>query len=199
MPVLLPPVAGVEHAVDRCDGVLLSGGPDVAADRYGAPAHPGTFAAHPDRDTAELAVLHRALTLDLPVLGVCRGAQLLNVALAARCTSTCPTSWGTTGTTRRRGCSPTSPCGSTRPRGSAGHSGARSGTGCGCAVTTTRPWTGSRRARGDGLGRGRHGGGARGPGAPVLVGVQWHPEQDAADTRLVAALVAAAIRRGRRR
>ena len=80
VPVLLPPVVESAHAVDRVDAVLLSGGRDVAPDRYAADPHPATGVAHPDRDASELAVLDRALELDLPVLGVCRGAQLLNVA-----------------------------------------------------------------------------------------------------------------------
>jgi len=80
VPVLLPPVVESAHAVDRVDAVLLSGGRDVAPDRYAAAAHPATGVAHPDRDASELAVLDRAVALDLPVLGVCRGAQLLNVA-----------------------------------------------------------------------------------------------------------------------
>jgi len=80
VPVLLPPVVGSAHAVDRVDAVLLSGGRDVAPDRYGAAPHPATGVTHPDRDGAELAVLDRALELGLPVLGVCRGAQALNVA-----------------------------------------------------------------------------------------------------------------------
>ena len=81
VPVLLPPTAEAAWAVDRVDAVLLSGGRDVAPDRYGAAPHPAAGLPHPERDTAELVVLDRALELDLPVLGVCRGAQLLNVAL----------------------------------------------------------------------------------------------------------------------
>src|SRR5918996_2846719 len=81
VPVLLPPFPEAAAAVDRVDARVLSGGPDVAASRHGADPHPCTGAPRPERDAAEAAVLHRALQRGIPVLGVCRGAQLLNVAL----------------------------------------------------------------------------------------------------------------------
>jgi putative glutamine amidotransferase len=80
VPVLLPPTPNAAGAVDRVDAVLLSGGRDVAPDRYGATPHPAAGPPHPERDASELVVLDRALQLGRPVLGVCRGAQLLNVA-----------------------------------------------------------------------------------------------------------------------
>ena len=80
-PVLLPPRAESVAVVDRLDAVLLAGGADIAADRYGTLPHPRAGAPRPDRDETELAVLDRALARGIPVLGVCRGAQLLNVAL----------------------------------------------------------------------------------------------------------------------
>lgn len=79
-PVLLPARAGVTpNAVTRLDGVLLSGGPDVDPSLYGEDPHAQTHASHPDRDTSELAVLATAIVSGIPVLAVCRGAQLLNV------------------------------------------------------------------------------------------------------------------------
>lgn len=80
IPVLLPPVPGVEDALERLDGLVLSGGGDIDPARYGAERAPETAKISGDRDEAELALLARALSLGLPVLGICRGMQLINVA-----------------------------------------------------------------------------------------------------------------------
>ncbi|MFI6447696.1 gamma-glutamyl-gamma-aminobutyrate hydrolase family protein [Kitasatospora sp. NPDC050543] len=81
-PVLLPPQSGpVRRLLGRLDGLVLAGGPDIDPARYTAPAHPRTGEPHPLRDAWEWDLLHGALELDLPLLGVCRGMQLLNVAL----------------------------------------------------------------------------------------------------------------------
>lgn len=81
VPVLLPPVPGVEAAIGHLDGLVISGGPDVAPDRYGEEAGPHTTVLRPDRDAAEAALFRAAMDADLPVLGICRGMQLMNVAL----------------------------------------------------------------------------------------------------------------------
>jgi putative glutamine amidotransferase len=79
-PVLLPLLPGFEHDIERLDGLLLPGGRDMAPATYGATAHPKTNPkADPAEDAAELALLERALSAGLPVLGICRGLHLLNV------------------------------------------------------------------------------------------------------------------------
>jgi putative glutamine amidotransferase len=80
-PLLVPPSEqGVEETLDALDGLLLSGGADLDPETYGAEPHPATNGTRPARDRAELALLEAALARDLPVLAVCRGSQILNVA-----------------------------------------------------------------------------------------------------------------------
>ncbi len=79
--LLVPPsTEGVEETLDALDGLLLSGGADLDPASYGAEAHPETNGVRPERDRAELALLEGALARDMPVLAVCRGSQVLNVA-----------------------------------------------------------------------------------------------------------------------
>jgi putative glutamine amidotransferase len=78
-PLLLPLLPGVERLVDRLDGLLIPGGPDLDPGLYGEATHPVTRAMSPDADRAELALVRAALDVELPVLAICRGMQLLNV------------------------------------------------------------------------------------------------------------------------
>ncbi|MFE5741075.1 gamma-glutamyl-gamma-aminobutyrate hydrolase family protein [Streptomyces celluloflavus] len=80
---LLPPddPAAAAAAVARLDGLVIAGGPDVAPARYGAEPHPLTGPPAAGRDAWELALIEAALTGGVPLLGICRGLQLLNVAL----------------------------------------------------------------------------------------------------------------------
>jgi putative glutamine amidotransferase len=80
-PVVLPPsVVGAPEVVSRLDAVVFAGGADLDPATYGAAAHPETTGVRPDRDAGELPLLKAALAADLPVLGICRGMQLLAVA-----------------------------------------------------------------------------------------------------------------------
>lgn len=81
VPVLLPPQPGIEETVHHLDGLLLPGGGDLDPELYGAPRHPQTGRLNPRRDTAEVALARAAIRTGLPVLGICRGLQVLNVVL----------------------------------------------------------------------------------------------------------------------
>src|SRR5712691_4810147 len=79
--LLVPPSSeGVEETLDAVDGLIFSGGSDLDTDLYGQDVHPETFGVHEARDRAELALLEGALARDMPVLAICRGSQVLNVA-----------------------------------------------------------------------------------------------------------------------
>ncbi|MCU1546272.1 MAG: gamma-glutamyl-gamma-aminobutyrate hydrolase family protein [Homoserinimonas sp.] len=83
--VLLPPQpttpASARRVLASVDGLIISGGSDIDPARYGQDAHPRTGAPRTDRDEWEDALLTAAIDADLPFLGICRGAQMLNVAL----------------------------------------------------------------------------------------------------------------------
>ncbi|HVX89941.1 MAG TPA: gamma-glutamyl-gamma-aminobutyrate hydrolase family protein [Gemmatimonadales bacterium] len=83
-PLILPPVAGPALAsvlLDGVDALLLSGGADVHPRHYRAQPHPKLGAVEEERDASELALFAEAVRRELPVLAICRGLQLVNVAL----------------------------------------------------------------------------------------------------------------------
>ncbi len=81
-PLLVPPSAdAVDETLDVLDGLVFTGGPDLDPALYDAEPHPETNNVRPERDRAEIAMLTAALQRDLPVLAICRGSQVLNVAL----------------------------------------------------------------------------------------------------------------------
>ena len=189
VPVVLPPLVEAAGAVGRLDAVLLSGGGDVAPDRYGAAPHPRTGRPHPQRDAAELAVLDAALTAGLPVLGVCRGAQLLNVALGGTLHQHLPDVVGHDGHNPTPGAF-TDVDVRLDPAGRVGAAvGPRLRVRCHHhqAVDRLAPGLVATGWAGDGTVEA-----VEDVTRPFVVGVQWHPEEDIADLRLVAALVAAA-------
>jgi len=79
--LLVPPAEGaVEETLDSLDGLVFSGGSDLDPELYGQQAHQETAGIVRHRDDAELALLEAALARDMPVLAICRGSQVLNVA-----------------------------------------------------------------------------------------------------------------------
>ena len=81
-PLLVPPSeAGLDETLDAVDGLIFSGGSDLEPETYGQQAHTETSGVVRERDEAELALLSAALERDMPVLAICRGSQVLNVAL----------------------------------------------------------------------------------------------------------------------
>ncbi len=80
--VLVPPAAsGVLDVLPALDGLLISGGADVDPGTYDAAAHPAAGPFRADRDNAEFALVRGAVEAGVPMLGICRGLQVLNVAL----------------------------------------------------------------------------------------------------------------------
>ncbi|MCW0216653.1 MAG: gamma-glutamyl-gamma-aminobutyrate hydrolase family protein [Pseudonocardia sp.] len=193
VPVVLPPTALSAALVDRVDALILAGGPDVAPARYGAAPAPNTDPPRDERDEAELAVLRRALDRDVPVLAVCRGHQLLNVALGGTLHqhvpdlvghvrhSPEPAVYGEIDVRTERDTLVRSLVGEdTRVR--CHHHQAVDRLGEGLRVAA--------RAEDDVVEA------VELAGRRFVVGVQWHPEQDATDLRLVAGLLQAATDAG---
>lgn len=191
VPLLLPPAGTDEGVLDVLDGLLLIGGADLDPPGYGAAPHAATAGTRPDRDHHEKRLLAAALDRGTPVLGVCRGAQLMTVALGGSLHQHLPDLLGHTG----HGPAPGS-FGSTAVTtvaGSlvAGIVGERTQVPChhhqGLDAVPT-PLVATARAA-DGLVEA-----VELPGDSWVVGVQWHPEEDQTDLRLFEAFVAAAGR-----
>jgi putative glutamine amidotransferase len=85
MALLLAPDAAVvedpDEMLDLVDGLMLAGGADIDPRAYGAVPDPKTVGSVPERDAFEIALVRRALERDLPLLGICRGMQVMNIAL----------------------------------------------------------------------------------------------------------------------
>lgn len=99
LPVLIPAglaAASLRAIYDRLDAIFVPGGGDVNPQRYGAAAHPLTDRIVDARDTLEITVAQWAAQDDLPLLGVCRGHQVVNVALGGTLTQDIPSLIDTT-------------------------------------------------------------------------------------------------------
>jgi putative glutamine amidotransferase len=95
VPVALPPAEAGDAplVLDRLDGLVLSGGVDVDPVLYGREPHPKLARVDRRRDDFELALVAEALRRDLPVLGICRGQQVLNVARGGTLVQDIPSQW----------------------------------------------------------------------------------------------------------
>lgn len=82
IPVLLPPVETtlIDSLLDRVDGILLTGGGDIAPERYGAVRDSSVRMVNDERDEFELALIRRAYEHKIPTMAICRGNQVVNVA-----------------------------------------------------------------------------------------------------------------------
>ena len=98
--LMLPPdprvTADPDIVLDVVDGLLLAGGADVDPQAYGAQRAPQTVHTVPERDEFELALVRRAIERDIPLLGVCRGMQVINVAQGGTLIQDLPTELGGT-------------------------------------------------------------------------------------------------------
>ncbi|MGW2260179.1 gamma-glutamyl-gamma-aminobutyrate hydrolase family protein [Streptomyces sp. NPDC004749] len=187
---MLPPDDPAEAAsvVGRLDALVIAGGPDVEPVRYGAPRHPRTGPPARERDAWELALIEAALTAGIPVLGICRGMQLLNVALGG--TLVQHVEGHTSAVVGRFGEHTVKPVPGTRygdlvPEES--------------RVPTHHHQTVDRLGRGLTVSAFAADGTVEAVELPAprwVVGVQWHPEM-ADDTRVMASLVRAAAARAR--
>jgi len=193
IPVLLPPLPGVAGAVGRLDGLLLTGGGDIDPGRYGAQPHPRTGRVSASRDAAELALVDAAMAAGLPVLGVCRGMQLLNVARGGTLCQHLASDAGHTPDPGTFGSHPVRVAAGSRLATILG------ANGDGVEVPTAHHQAVDRLGAGlvaaawaeDGVIEAVEPSAA---GDPFLVAVQWHPEAGT-DPRLIEALVAAASAR----
>jgi putative glutamine amidotransferase len=96
IPVLLTPhfTTEVQAALwRRLDGLLLTGGGDIEPARFGEAGHPTVADVSPARDDLELGLTRRAVTEDLPLFAICRGIQVLNVALGGTLVQDIPSEW----------------------------------------------------------------------------------------------------------
>lgn len=181
-----------EALLDLVDGLLLIGGTDVDPRTYGDVPHPETDPPSPDRDAFELALSRAAIARDLPVLAVCRGMQLLNVACGGTLVQHLPDRLGHAEHRRTVGSyadadhevrlAPGSlaarATGEERHVVKSHHHQGVDGVGDGLVVTG---WDVAREVP-EAIER---------PGSRFVLGVQWHPEEDPASP-VIGALVAAA-------
>ncbi|WP_158887717.1 gamma-glutamyl-gamma-aminobutyrate hydrolase family protein [Amycolatopsis anabasis] len=193
VPVLLPPVTDAyAELVSAVDGLVLVGGADIEPSRYGQEPHETTY-TRPERDVFEFALLDAAINAGIPVLGVCRGMEVLNVARGGTLTQHLPEVSGSVDHQPARAVYGTSTITLAAGTRAAAILGAETKGRCYHHQAVDRI--------GDGLvasGWARDGTieALELPGEPFVLGVQWHPEQDSDDVRLFAALVEAAKEKG---
>ena len=203
LPIIISPELDPTCAVElfgECDALLLTGGEDVDPERYCADPHPKLGDVSARRDLNELALIAEARARDLPILGICRGIQILNVAFGGTLFQDLPSQRpgdvnhdpGGARDDRSHDITlgPQSRLatihGASAIRANSFHHQGIDAIGPGLVATATAP---------DGLVEGVE----LADGKGWVIGVQWHPEElalhpEAADLKLFAALVAAARR-----
>ena len=176
LPVLRP--ADADDMLDGIDGLILTGGEDVAPARYGEPPHPALGEVHAGRDEFELALVRAARARGIPTFAICRGVQIANVALGGTLVQDIPTEWGkplphesgagrgdrTHAVTLARGSKLASACGAPEITVNSMHHQALAGVASGLAATAHAP---------DGVIEGVEWSGDYW----WMLGVQWHPEE----------------------
>ncbi|MCH1592154.1 MAG: gamma-glutamyl-gamma-aminobutyrate hydrolase family protein [Candidatus Thalassarchaeaceae archaeon] len=80
IPMIIPPAGDMTTLLDAIDGLIISGGPDVSPARYNQEPGPMTVEFYPNQDETEIDLISEALDRDMPLLGVCRGMQILSIA-----------------------------------------------------------------------------------------------------------------------
>jgi putative glutamine amidotransferase len=198
--LMIPPDASTaadpDAVLDVVDGLVLAGGADIDPAAYGAPPHRCTTGTRPERDAAEIPLARRAIARDVPVLGICRGMQLLNVARGGTLVQHLPDDLGHTDHRRHLGSfddadhdvrlEPGSlaaqACGELRHATKSHHHQAVDELGEGLVATGWSVLDELVEA-------------IELPGARFVLGVQWHPEVDPR-SGVVASLVAAARQAG---
>lgn len=94
IPVLLPVPREKEAVVsllEKMHGLLLTGGDDISPELYGETRHKNTTCIHPDKEVSDIALLHHALQLKIPVFAICYGIQLINVVCGGTLIQDIPT------------------------------------------------------------------------------------------------------------
>jgi putative glutamine amidotransferase len=185
-------VADPEEALELIDGLMLAGGADIDPSSYSQQAHPETAGTVPERDAFEIALVRSAVERDMPVLGICRGMQLINVACGGTLLQHLPERYGHHEHRRVLGSFDGADHDVVLSEGSVA---------AGAAGEVTHATKSHHHQGVDRLGEGLAVSGVSTldelpeaievPGSRFALGVQWHPEADET-SRLVEALVAEA-------
>lgn len=190
IPVLLPPIGeGAPELVAKLDALILSGGPDVSPARYGEQQHPKTEETRPARDNYEFQLLTEALKADLPVLAICRGAQVLNAALGGTLHQHLPEQTGHNAHRPQPGQFGTTKISLTKESRTAKAVGEETTAQCHHhqAIARVAPSLTVTGTAADGTVEA-----VEHQTKKFVLGVQWHPEQNTTDDRLIKAVVQAA-------